>query len=208
MLPIGVLASGNGSNFEALVRALRLPPIVAEVRVLLSNVPDAFVLSRAKSLGIQSLILPHQSFSSREAYDQALLENLKNHGIQLVVLAGYMRLLTPVLLQGFPGAVINIHPSLLPSFKGLHAIRQALDAKVSTTGCSVHFVDEGMDTGAIIAQREVPVEPDDTEATLSARVMDAEHAILPMVVRQITTGAVRFQHGRVIRTASPMLETK
>jgi phosphoribosylglycinamide formyltransferase 1 len=203
MLPIGVLASGNGSNFEALARALRQQPVVAEVRVLLCNVPDALVLRRAANLGIQSLTIPHQSFPSREAYDQTLVEHLKSHGVQLVVLAGYMRLLTPVLLQAFPGAVINIHPSLLPSFKGLHAIRQALDAKVAATGCTVHFVDEGMDTGAIIAQREVKVEPDDTEAALAARVMAAEHALLPQVVRDIATGAVRCEHGRVIHTVAP-----
>lgn len=194
---VAVLASGTGSNFQALVTALGQEGPAA-VTVLVCNVPGAPVLDRAKALQVPAVVLDHRTWPSREAYDEALVGELAARGVELVCLAGYMRLLTPRFVSAFPGRLVNVHPALLPSFPGLHAVRQALAAGVRVAGCTVHFVDEGADTGPIIAQAAVPVLPDDDERSLAARIHQEEHRLLPAVVKAIARGDVRLE-GRTVR---------
>lgn len=197
MIRVGVLASGSGSNFQALVDALHVAGSPARVEVLVCNVPGAKVLDRAARAGVESVLIDHKKVATREAYDEQLVEALTSRGIELVCLAGYMRLVTPGFLRRFPGAVINIHPALLPAFPGLHGVRQALQYGVKVSGCTVHFVDEGTDTGPIIAQATVPVLPSDDEATLGARINAEEHRLYPAVVRAIAEGRVKLVGRRV-----------
>jgi phosphoribosylglycinamide formyltransferase-1 len=192
MMRVGVLASGSGSNFQALVEGLRGEPSVSVV-TLVCNVPGARALERAKTLNVPSVLLEHKAAPSRAAFDAQLVQALQDAQVDLVCLAGYMRLITPVFLRAFPGRVVNLHPALLPSFPGLHAVKQALDAGVKVTGCTVHFVDEGTDTGPIIAQAAVPVLPGDDEATLAARISEQEHRLFPLVVKALARGEVRLQ---------------
>ncbi len=203
MMRVGVLASGSGSNFQALVDALNVDGSPARVEVLVCNVPGAAVLQRAAKAGVPSVLAPHRESPSREAYDLRLVELLRTHAIELVCLAGYLRLVSPVFLRAFPGRVLNLHPALLPSFPGLHAVRQALDAGVRVTGCTVHFVDEGTDTGPIIAQAAVAVRPGDDEASLGARVQTEEHRLYPAVVSAIARGQVELD-GRRVRLAEAL----
>jgi phosphoribosylglycinamide formyltransferase-1 len=196
MMRVGVLASGSGSNFEALVAGLRGDQS-ASVEALLCNVPGAPALERATRLGVPAVLMHHTQWPSRQAYDEALVAELRLRGVELVCLAGYMRLVTPGFLRAFPGRVINVHPALLPSFPGLHAQRQALEAGVRLAGCSVHFVDEGTDTGPIIAQASVPVLPGDDEAALSARIQVQEHRLFPLVVGALGRGEVRLEGRKV-----------
>lgn len=197
MMRVGVLASGSGSNFEALTAALNVAGSPARVEVLVCNVPGAGALARAERLGVSSVVAAHRDFAGREAFDAQLVELLRDRGIELVCLAGYMRLVSSTFLRAFPARVLNLHPALLPSFPGLHAVRQALDAGVRVTGCTVHFVDEGTDTGPIIAQAAVPVLPGDDEASLGARVHAAEHRLYPAAVRALADGKVRLEGRRV-----------
>jgi phosphoribosylglycinamide formyltransferase-1 len=194
------LASGSGSNFEALTRDLNTASSPATVSFLLCNVPSAGVIERATRLGVEALVLDHRAFPSRDAYDARVAQELVARGIGLVCLAGYMRLVTPALLAPFAGRVINVHPALLPSFPGLHAPRQALAAGVAIAGCTVHFVDEGTDTGPIIAQAAVPVLPSDDESSLTNRIQVEERRLFPMVVRAIATGKIRLDGRRVLRS--------
>jgi phosphoribosylglycinamide formyltransferase-1 len=189
-LSLGVLVSGNGTNLQAILDAIAEGSLSAEVRCVLSNRMDAMALERASRAGIPALTIRHQTFATREAFDRALVAALREHGAEWVVLAGFMRVLTPELLRAFPGRVLNIHPSLLPAFPGRDAQRQALEHGVKVTGCTVHFVDEGVDSGPIIAQSAVPVLPGDDEATLSERIHGAEHALLVDVVRRIAAGEI------------------
>lgn len=200
MMRVGVLASGSGSNFQALVDALSVAGSPAVVEVLVCNVEGAKVLDRARAAGVPAVLMDHQRWGSREAYDAAVADELERHGVDLVCLAGYMRLVTPTFLKRFPGKIVNLHPALLPSFPGLNAIRQALAAGVKVTGCTVHYVDEGTDTGPIIAQAAVPVLPGDDEVSLGARVHEQEHRLFPAVVKAIAEGRVRL-HGRQVLTA-------
>ena len=194
---VGVLASGNGSNFQALLDAQ-----CARVVVLVSNVPRAHCLERAAMAGIASEVLDHKRFPSRLEFDEALLAVLKRHDVQLVVLAGFMRLLTPGFLREFPNGVVNVHPALLPAFPGGHAARQAIEHGVKFSGCTVHFVDEGTDTGPIIAQAVVPVLDTDDEATLQARIQAEEHRLFPQVVRALAEARVTVS-GRRVTIAEP-----
>jgi phosphoribosylglycinamide formyltransferase-1 len=196
MMRVGVLASGSGTNFQALVEGL-VGDAPARVVTLICNVPGARVLARAAKLNVPAVVLEHTSAPSREAFDAQLVKQLKAQQVDLVCLAGYMRLITPVFLQAFAGKVINLHPALLPAFPGLHGVRQALQYGVKVAGCTVHFVDEGTDTGPIIAQAAVPVLPTDDEATLSARIAQQEHRLFPMVVKALATGDVRLD-GRTV----------
>ena len=191
-LRVGVLASGTGSNFQALIRA------GVKVAVLVCNVPSAKCLERARAAGVEAVVLDHTIFASREAYDEALVGELKRREVRLVCLAGFMRLLTPKFLAAFPRAVINVHPSLLPAFPGTHAAKQALDYGVKISGCTVHFVDEGTDTGPIIAQAAVPVLTTDDEATLQARIQLEEHRLFPAVVAAYLQGRIIVQGRRVV----------
>ncbi len=204
MMRVGVLASGSGSNFQALVEQLNgQATSPARVEVLVCNIATAKVVARAKALGVATEVVDHTAFSSRVDFDEAVAAALLKHRIELVVLAGYMRLVTPAFLRHFAGKVINMHPALLPSFPGLHGARQALEQGVKVTGCTVHFVDEGTDTGPIIAQAAVPVLPGDTEASLSARIQVQEHRLFPLVVKALAEGRVRLD-GRRVSLSEPI----
>jgi phosphoribosylglycinamide formyltransferase-1 len=196
---VGVLASGSGSNFQALVDALNVEGSPARVTALVCNVPGARVLERAARAGVEAVVVEHSRFATRAEYDSAVADELARRATNLVCLAGYLRLVTPAFLSRFPGAVLNVHPALLPSFPGLHAPRQALAAGVTVTGCTVHFVDEGTDTGPIVAQACVPVLPGDDEAALTGRIQQQEHRLFPAVVRAIARGAVSLEGRRVVR---------
>ncbi len=198
MMRVGVLASGSGSNFSALVSALNVEGSPARVEVLVCNVPGAKVLERAAAAGVEALLIDHKTTGTRELFDEAVAQALIDRQIELVCLAGYMRLVTPTFLRRFPGKVINIHPALLPAFPGLHGVRQAIDYGVSVAGCTVHFVDEGTDTGPIIAQAAVQVQPGDDEVSLAARIQREEHRLYPAVVNAIARGQVKLE-GRKVR---------
>jgi phosphoribosylglycinamide formyltransferase 1 len=195
---IGVLISGNGSNLQAIIDRIEDGTIPARIACVISNRADAFGLQRAEKHGIPAIHMDHRAFSGRETYDAALVEALNDYEVNLVVLAGFMRIITPVFLDAFPNAVMNIHPALLPSFPGIHAQRQALDYGVKFTGCTTHFVDAGTDTGPIILQAVVPVLPDDTEESLSARIQVEEHRLFPESVRLFAEGRLSVEGRRVI----------
>jgi phosphoribosylglycinamide formyltransferase-1 len=188
---LGVLASGSGSNLQALLDACASGALQAQVAVVICNVAGAKCLDRARDAGVPAVLLPHQGLK-REAYDTKLVAALREHGATLVCLAGFMRIITGVLLRAFPDRVLNIHPALLPSFPGMHGARQALAAGVRVAGCTVHFVDEGTDTGPILVQAAVPVLPDDTEESLQARIHAQEHKAYVRAVRLVLQGAVEL----------------
>jgi phosphoribosylglycinamide formyltransferase-1 len=194
---VGVLASGAGSNLQAILDA------GAQVAVVISNVASAQALSRAEAAGVPSVFLPHKQFASRDEYDAALLAALRKHGVELVCLAGFMRLIGPVLLGAFENKILNIHPALLPSFPGMHAVRQALDAGVRISGCTVHVVDQGTDSGPIVAQAAVPVLDGDSEETLAARILKQEHRLYPRVIRLFEQNRVVIEGRRVRVRAAP-----
>jgi phosphoribosylglycinamide formyltransferase 1 len=190
-LRVGVLASGRGSNLQALLDAARTPGYPAHVVVVISDRERAQALERAAAAGVDGLFLDPKAYGDRAEYERALLACLDAHRVELVCLAGFMRILGPAFVRSLRGRLINIHPSLLPAFPGLHAQRQALERGVKIAGATVHFVDEGVDTGPIIAQVTVPVLSDDTEASLSARILVEEHRMYPDVVRRFAEGQVR-----------------
>jgi phosphoribosylglycinamide formyltransferase-1 len=210
VIRLGVLASGGGSNLQALLDACAARRVDAEVALVLSNVPTAGALERSTRAGVPAVCLPSKGLTDREAYDQALLERLRAARVDLVCLAGYMRLVTPGFLRAFAATersrgcprVVNIHPALLPAFPGLHGPRQALEAGVKLAGCTVHFVDEGTDTGPIIAQASVPVLDGDTEVTLAARILEQEHRLYPQAIQWIAAGRLSLQ-GRQVRLDAP-----
>jgi len=213
VIRLGVLASGGGTNLQAILDACAARRIDAQVAVVLSNIPGAGALARAERAGTATEVLPSKGIADRAAYDAQLAERLKAHGVQLVCLAGYMRIVTPTFLRAFgPSAesrscprVMNIHPGLLPSFPGLHAQKQALDYGARFAGCTVHFVDEGTDTGPIVAQAIVPVLPDDTEAALAARILVEEHRLYPQAIQWFAQGLLSLdgRHVRVDGGRSP-----
>lgn len=196
-LRIAVFASGSGSNFQALAEAIRNDKIDASIDLVVCDKPSAFVLERAKTLGIDTFVFHPKEYASREAYEEQIVAKLREKGIDLVVMAGYMRLVTNVLVEPFYGRMINIHPALLPAFPGMDGIGQALAYGAKVTGATVHFVDGGTDTGPIIAQQAVPIAEDDTKETLSARIQQAEHALLPAVVKWIAEGRVALDGRKV-----------
>ncbi len=196
-LRLGVLASGRGSNLQAILEAIAAGRLPAEVAAVLSDKADAKALERARQAGVAAEFVDPQAHAGREAFDRALAERLNAHAVQLVVLAGYMRILGPAFLDAFPGRIVHIHPSLLPAFPGLHAQRQALEYGVKVAGCTVHFVDEGLDSGPIILQAAVPVLEDDDEDSLAARILEQEHRLYPEAIRLIAEGRVEVQGRRV-----------
>ncbi len=198
-LRLGVLASGRGSNLQSIMDAAAAGKIKAEVAVVFSDNKDAFALERARKAGIPALHLNPRDFNSKEQYEKAVLKLLNEHGVQLVCLAGYMRIVGRVILDAFPNRVINIHPALLPAFPGLHGQQQAWDYGVKFSGCTVHFVDEGMDTGPIILQSVVPVYDDDTADTLADRILEQEHKIYPEAVGLIAEGRLKLNGRKVAR---------
>ncbi|MBP7382441.1 phosphoribosylglycinamide formyltransferase [Myxococcota bacterium] len=183
----------------ALIKAAARGELCADVRVVLSNKPEAAGLAFARAAGIPTVVLSHRDYPTREEYDRELVRELRSRGVEYVALAGFMRLLTPEFLNPFKGHVINIHPALLPAFPGTHSQRQALDYGVKITGCTVHFVDEGTDTGAIIAQRVVPVLDGDDEDSLSARILEHENALYPQALDDVLSGRVILDGRRTVR---------
>jgi phosphoribosylglycinamide formyltransferase-1 len=192
-VPIAVLASGSGSNLQALIDAELAP---AKIAVVIVNVPNARAIERARARDLPVVVLDHKAYADREGFDRALVRELTARGVEWVVLAGFMRILSRVVLDVFPNRVVNIHPALLPSFPGTHAQRQAIQAGVKISGCTVHLVDEGTDTGPILAQAAVPVLPDDDEAKLGARILGEEHRLYAQVVRALAEGRLRLSGGR------------
>jgi phosphoribosylglycinamide formyltransferase-1 len=193
VITLGVLVSGGGTNLQAILDAIAAERLDARVGVVISNVAGAGGLARAEKAGVPTRVIDHRAHASREAFDAAVVDALRAHGAEHVVLAGFMRLVTRVLLEAFPMRVVNIHPALLPSFPGVDAQAQALRHGVRVTGCTVHFVDAGCDSGPIVAQAAVPVlEGDDVDA-LRARILEKEHALLPMVLQWIAEGRVTVE---------------
>ena len=195
MISLGVLVSGGGTNLQAILDAIEKEKLDARVRVVVSNKAGAGGLERAARASVPSVVVDHKAHASREAFDHAVVDTLRAHGVEWVVLAGFMRIVTPVLLSAFPMRVVNIHPALLPSFPGVDAQRQAFEHGVRVTGCTVHLVDSGTDTGPILAQRAVPVLEGDDVESLKARILVAEHALLPEVLQWIAEGRVKVDTG-------------
>ena len=194
-LNLGVLVSGSGTNLQAILDAVAKGALDARVRCVISNKSEALALERARAFGVPALALSHKAYATREAFDDAVLAALREHGVEWVALAGFMRVLTPGFLRAWNGRVVNIHPSLLPAFPGVNAIGQALAHGVKITGCTVHFVDDGVDSGPIIAQRAVPVLDGDDEASLAARLHAAEHELFVSVLGDIAAGRVAPRRG-------------
>ena len=197
-LALAVLASGRGSNLQAILDACARPDFPARVVVVVSDRERAPALERARAAGVEALWLNPKDFGDREAYDTALVRELETRGVGLVCQAGWMRILSPVYVRAFHGRAMNIHPSLLPAFPGLHPHRQALEHGVKVSGATVHFTDEGVDTGPIIVQAAVPVEPGDTEDTLAARVLTVEHRIYPEAIRLFAEGRLSVVGRKVV----------
>jgi phosphoribosylglycinamide formyltransferase-1 len=197
---VGVLISGRGSNMVSLAEAAQAPGYPAEIALVISNIPDVAGLDRARGFGIATATVDHRSFGKdREAFERAVDEVLRVNQIDLLVLAGFMRILTPWFVARWEGRMINIHPSLLPLFKGTHTHRQALEAGVAEHGCSVHFVVPELDAGPVILQAKVPVLPGDDEETLSQRVLVEEHKLYPAALAEVASGRAKLEGGAVIR---------
>ncbi|MFA4884835.1 MAG: phosphoribosylglycinamide formyltransferase [Desulfotomaculaceae bacterium] len=196
-LKLGVLASGRGSNLQSIMDAAAAGKINAEVAVVISDQEDAFALERARRAGIPAVHVNSRKFASREDYEKAILEQLKEHGVALVCLAGYMKLVGRILLEDYPNRIMNIHPALLPAFPGLHGQEQAWKYGVKFSGCTVHFVDDGMDTGPIILQAVVPVYDNDTADILAARILEQEHQIYPEAIGLFAEGRLNVNGRKV-----------
>lgn len=197
-VPIGVLVSGGGTNLQAIVDAIEAKQLDAKIEVVLSNKADAYGLLRAQKHGIPTEVLDHKAYGSREAYDQAVVERLRGRGVELVILAGFMRLLSPVFIKAYSNRIMNIHPALLPAFPGLHVQQKAIDHGVRFSGCTVHFVNEECDEGPIIIQAVVPVFPGDSEEALAARILAQEHRIYPRAIQLYAEGRLRVVGRRVL----------
>jgi phosphoribosylglycinamide formyltransferase-1 len=199
-VPLAILISGRGSNMRAIVEAIGEGRVRAVARVVVANREDAAGLVWAREAGIETLVMPHRAYATRDLYDRALVEALKSRGVKLVCLAGFMRRLGPAFCDAFPLAVLNVHPSLLPSFPGVDAQAQALAHGVKVSGATVHFVTPDLDAGPIIMQAAVPVRDDDTSDTLSARILVQEHLIYPDAVQRVIAGGWRIDGRRVVQT--------
>jgi len=197
VIRIGVLVSGSGSNLQSIMDACESGFIDGKIALVISNVPDVYALKRAEQKSIPTVVIPHGSFSDRESFERELARILHYNEVDLVVLAGFMRVLTNEFLGRFPGRVMNIHPALLPSFPGLGVRQKAIDYGVRFSGCSVHFVDAGVDTGPIIIQAVVPVYPEDTEEELKERILTLEHKIYPKAIQLFAQGRLRVEGRQV-----------
>lgn len=198
MLKIGILASGRGSNFQSIIDSVKSGHLKANIEILIVDNPDAYAIQRAMTNGIPYLYLNPEDFATKDEFYGKIALELKKKEVGLVVLAGFMRVVGKPLLDAFPMRVMNIHPALLPSFPGLHGQRQAVDFGVRVSGCTVHFVDEGVDTGPIIIQAAVPVRPDDTEESLSERILKLEHRIFPEAIRLFADGRLEVRGRKVM----------
>lgn len=194
-LVLGVLVSGSGTNLQAVIDAVSSGKLRAKIGVVISNVATAKALDRARAAGIAAVVVDHKAHADRASFDGAVVDVLRDHGVNCVVLAGFMRLITPVLLDAFPDRVVNVHPALLPAFPGINAQAQALAYGVRVTGCTVHLVDAGVDTGPILGQAVVAVHEGDDEATLRDRILVKEHELLPEVLQWIADGRVEVERG-------------
>lgn len=194
---LGVLASGRGSNLQAIMDAIAEGRLDARVKVVVSDREEAMALERARKAGIPAFYVNPRAYHSKEEYEKEILRLLQKHEVELVILAGYMRLVGKVLLTAYPNRIMNIHPALLPAFPGTHGQRDAVEYGVRFSGCTVHFVDEGMDTGPIILQAVVPVEQDDTEETLAARILKEEHRIYPEAIQLFAEGRLEVRGRKV-----------
>jgi phosphoribosylglycinamide formyltransferase-1 len=202
---IAVLVSGSGSNLQAIIDASERGEIPCRVGIVIGNKPEAYGLTRARNHGIPTVVVRHTDFPSREDFDRKLVETIRGSGAALVCLAGFMRVLTPVFVRAFPNRILNIHPALLPSFPGTHGPKQALDYGVRFSGCTVHLLDEGVDSGPIVVQAVVPVFDDDTEETLAARILVQEHKIYPMAIRLFFQGRLNVEGRRVRIEGEPRI---
>ncbi len=199
-VPIAVLISGNGTNLQAIIDAIEAKSLDARIQLVFSNRPDAYGLVRAQHHGIATEVLDHKDYPNREAFDEAVVELLRKRGVELVVLAGFMRLLSPVFVKAYSNRIMNIHPALLPAFPGLHVQKKALEYGVRFSGCTVHFVNEECDQGPIIIQAVVPVAADDTVESLSARIIQQEYRIYPRAIQLYSEGRLRVEGRRVFVT--------
>jgi phosphoribosylglycinamide formyltransferase-1 len=195
---VGFLASGRGSNFQSIAEAAKRGHVPIDPAVVVSNVPGAPVLERAKELGVPAVLIDHAPYGKdREAWEREVVKALQQRGVELVVFAGFMRLVTPYFVAQFPGRILNIHPSLLPSFPGAHGVRDALEAGAKVSGVTIHFVDASLDGGPTVLQKAVPVEDGDTEASLAARILEWEHRLYPLAVRLYAEGRLQIRGRRV-----------
>ncbi len=204
-LKLGVLASGSGSNLQSIIDRIEAGALNAEISVTISNKPDAYALVRCGKHGIPAVVIRHQEFRTREDFDRRMIDVLQANGVELVVMAGFMRVLTPVFLKAFPMRIMNIHPALLPAFPGTHVQQQAIDYGVKFSGCTVHFADEGVDTGPVIIQAVVPVLPQDKADTLAARILREEHRIYPQAIQFHAEGRLRVSGRSVIVQDGPVM---
>jgi phosphoribosylglycinamide formyltransferase-1 len=195
---IGVLVSGSGSNLQSIIDHIEAGTLDAEIRVVLSNNPEAYALERCRKHRIPSVFIDHRQFDYRENYDRKMVAILESSGVELVVMAGFMRILSPEFFRAFHRRVINIHPALLPAFPGLHVQQKAVEYGVKFAGCTVHFADEGIDTGPVIIQSVVPVYEDDTPDTLSARILKEEHRIYPQAIQYYAEGRIVVEGRKVL----------
>ncbi len=202
-LRIGALASGGGTNLQSIIDRCGDGTLSAEIALVISNNPDAGALARAEKAGIPCQCIDHRRFENREDFDRAMVAALQEAGVELVVLAGFMRLISQVFLDAFPQRIMNIHPALLPAFPGLHVQRKALEYGARFAGCTVHFVDTGVDTGPIIIQAVVPVLDDDSEKTLADRILTQEHLIYPRAIQLFAENRLRIK-GRRVRIEPPL----
>jgi len=202
-IKLGVLISGEGTNLQAMIDAVARGELRADIRVVISNKARAGGLERARRHGIPAAVIDHRSFASREDFDRALVASLQAREVELVACAGFMRLLSPVMVRAFPNRIMNIHPALCPAFPGVDAQRQALEYGVRFSGCTVFFVSEGVDDGPVIVQAVVPVYPDDDEARLSARIHAEEHRIYPAAIRLYQEGRLAVHGRRVLIQGAP-----
>ena len=196
---LGVLISGRGSNLQAIIDAVAGGRLDASIAVVVSNKPNAGGLERASAAGIETAVLEHTAYDSREAYDVTLVETLGRHQVDLVCLAGFMRLLSPVLIDAFPNRILNVHPSLLPAFPGMHGQTQAIEYGTKVAGATVHIVTPELDAGPIVLQATVPVEDDDTPESLSARILEQEHRIYPEAIGLVLAGGWRIEGRRFLQ---------
>ncbi|SKA77300.1 phosphoribosylglycinamide formyltransferase [Desulfobaculum bizertense] len=199
-LALAVLVSGSGSNLQAIIDAIEAGKIDAEIKLVLSNKETAYGIERAKKHGLPTVVINHTAFETREAFDRAMVQEIRSHGADVIVLAGFMRILTPIFIREFFPKIINIHPALLPSFTGAHAQRDAAGYGVRLAGCTVHFVDEIMDSGPVIVQAAVPVNAGDDEDTVGARILEYEHRIYPQALKWLAEGRLTVD-GRHVHLA-------
>jgi len=185
---LGVLISGRGSNLKAIIDAIDQQRLDASIAIVISNRADAPGLDHARQAGIETLVLSHKGYATREDYDRALVAELQKRNVALVCLAGFMRLLSPLFVDAFPNRILNIHPSLLPKYPGLHPQQQALDDHASESGATVHFVNKDLDAGPIVLQQSIPVRPGDTAETLAARILEVEHQLYPRAIERVLGG--------------------